>query len=220
MAFNIAKHEHHEFPTETLKAMVEGVYKYSIEDVAQILDLPQQYIQINFIPKLDTLYLQTKDKRIIRDYLKKYQNGCLEGVETELLHNIHTVNNWEHNTHLLTKRVLISETSLMNLIMEVFMREYVDYEVIEHIDEKTGKKKKKEIKHISRTNLDAFDLQLIISQGMLSVPSIKEYIGLKYDTQLFRFLKKAPHHKFVIVDNSKKNNLARYILDDDFDIQT
>lgn len=190
--FDINKHKHFQTPMEYIQAFYEGQYIYTIEDIANILDMKEQYIQIKFMDKLDTLYIDKFNKLNIRGILNDYKKEPYlipeeyrDAVETMLVYK-----------DKLRKRVLISYDSVIELIRTTF---------------------KKEVKiniqgDIELQDLTPDDINLILDKKLNSTRSSKELLGCNHDTQLYRELAKKLHLKYIIQDESKKHNTARYLF--------
>lgn len=189
--FDINKHKHFQTPLEYIAEIFDNKYHFTIEMVSNLLDFKEQYIQVNFMDLLDTLYIDKFNKFNIREILKDYK------VAPYLIPKEYqeAVEDLSSRRDILNKRVLISKRSVLELILKTF---------------------KKEVRHpeqgIILIDLDETDLQLIFKHKLNSTRSAKELFGFKYDTQLYRELAKARHIKYIIPDPSGKNNTARYLF--------
>lgn len=191
--FDINKHKHFQTPMEYIAEIYDNKYHFTIEIISNLLDFKQQYIQVNFIDSLDTLYIDRINKIDIRSILRDYEYGvapylipkqCLEAVKDLI-----------SRKDILNKRVLISKRSVLELILKTFKKE------LNHPEQGT-----------ILIDLDKTDLQLIFKHGLNSTRSAKEIFGFKHDTQLYRELVKTRHIKYIVPDPSGKNNTARYLF--------
>lgn len=189
--FDINKHKHFNEVIEYLDAIVNQKYYWTIEKLSSILDMTEQYIQINYIGMLDTLYIDAMSKGEIKDLLFKFKKDSnrelLKEHSPELYEYLLELSYYKN---ILSKRVLIKEESAHNLIMNIFKR--VNNNQTEKITED--------------------DLQLILEHKLMSHKKAKEHLCCKYDTQLYRNLLKYDYIKYTIEDDSKKNNKVRYLF--------
>lgn len=188
--FDINKHKHYSTPLEYIQAFYEGQYIYTIEDIADILDMKEQYIQVKFMDQLDTLYIDKFNKLNIRGILNDYKKAPYlipeeyqDAVESMLFYK-----------DKLRKRVLISSDSIIELIRNTFKREiYINDDLV--------------IKELTPD-----DINLIMDKKLNSTRSAKELLGCQHDTQLYRELERTTHLKYIIQEPSKKHNTARYLF--------
>lgn len=189
--FNINKHKHFQTPLEYIIEIYDNKYHFTVEKVSNLLDFKEQYIQVNFMDSLDTIYIDKSNKMNIRGILNDYKTSPYL-IPQEYCD---AVKDLDSRRDILSKRVLISQKSVFELILNTF---------------------KKEVKHpeqgIILVDLDKSDLELIMKLHLMSTKSAKEYFDLKYDTQLYRKLAKTRHIKYIIPDSSMKNNTARYLF--------
>ena len=68
--FDINKHKHFQTPMEYIAEIYDNKYHFTIEMISNLLDFKQQYIQVNFIDSLDTLYIDRINKIDIRSILR------------------------------------------------------------------------------------------------------------------------------------------------------
>lgn len=189
--FDIDKHKHFQTPLEYITEIYNNKYHFTIEMISNILDLKEQYIQVNFMDSLDTLYIDKFNKFNIRGILKDFKSApfMIPEEQREAVEDLYTRRN------ILNKRVLISQKSALELILNTFKKEVIDPE-----------------KGAILVNIDKTDLQLIMKHRLMSTRSAKEHFGFKHDTQLYRQLAKTRHIKYIIQDPSNKNNTARYLF--------
>nr|UVN08373.1 MAG: hypothetical protein [Bacteriophage sp.] len=189
--FDINKHKHFQTPLEYISEIYANKYHYTLERISKILDFTEQYIQVNFMDSLDTLYIDKFNKFNIRDILRDSK------VDAYLIPSEYQkeVKDLYFRRNILRKRVLISEKSVLELILKTFKREVKD--------PKLG---------TILVDLDKTDLDLILEYRLMSTKSAKEHFNLKYDTQLYRQLAGTRHIKYIIPDPSRKNNTARYLF--------
>lgn len=203
------KHKQCETITEYLNLIVNEGYTYTIEDLSKILDMTEQYIQVNFINRLDTLCIDKENKLIIKKLMDLYQGfGDIHIPNDKTRELIVNTLNYKHK---LKKKILISELSVQELLMDIFKKEI---ELVDH-KEKTlffiDRNKKTDKKLVPLTQED-IDIILNSELQLKSTKTLKEYLGVKYDAQLYRELKWRRYVKFVCEDNSKKNNRVRYLI--------
>lgn len=200
------KHRQCETTVEYLELMVNEGYTYTIEDLSEMLDMTEQYIQVNFIDRLDTLYIDKENKLKIRCLIKLYQEfGDIYVPNNKTRELIIRVLDYKDK---LKKKVLISQLSIQQLLMDIFKKE-VEIVNEEEISFCKNKNLKKQLVSLTEDDIDIIfnsDLQL------RSTKKLKEYLGFKYDAQLYRELKWRRYIKFVCEDNSKKHNRVRYLV--------
>lgn len=189
--FDINKHKHFQTPLEYIGEIYDNKYHFTMEMVSNLLDFKEQYIQVNFMDSLDTLYIDKSNKINIRGILNDFKTSSYL-IPQEYCD---AVKDLDSRRDILSKRVLISQKSVLELILNTF---------------------KKEVKHpkqgIILVDLDKSDLELIMKHHLMSTKSAKEHFDLKYDTQLYRQLAKTRYIKYIIPDQSGKNNTARYLF--------
>lgn len=200
------KHRQCETPKEYLDLIVNEGYTYTIQDLCEILDMTEQYIQVNFINKLDTLYIDKENKLVIRGLINLYEDfGDIYIRDNEMRELIINVLDYKDK---LKKKILINQLSINQLLMNIFKKEVEEIETEEFFflrdrNKKTAKK---------LVPLTEDDLDIILNNNLFSTKSLKAYFGVKYDTQLYRELKWRRYIKFVCEDSSKKHNRVRYLV--------
>lgn len=203
------KHRQCETAKEYLELIANEGYRYTIEDLSEMLDMTEQYIQINFIDRLDTLYIDKENKLKIRGLISLYQQaGDIYIRDDEIKELIINMIGYKDK---LKKKILINQVSINQLLMDIFKKE------VEEMDSDYGyllfrdrnKNTDKKLVPLSEEDIDMiFDSEL----KLRSTKSLKEYFGVKYDAQLYRELKWRRYIKFVCEDKSKKHNRVRYIV--------
>lgn len=205
---NNNKHRQCETATEYLELIVNEGYTYTIEDLSEMLDMTEQYIQINFINRLDTLYIDKESKLKIRDLIKLYQDFddiYIQNDKTKEL--IIRVLDYKDK---FKKKVLISQLSIHQLLMDIFKKEVEIVDNEEDIFFFRNRNPEKQLVPLTEKDIDIiFNSEL----QLRSTKKLKEYLGIKYDAQLYRELKWRRYIKFVCEDNSKKHNRVRYIVE-------
>lgn len=189
--FDINKHKHFQTPLEYITEIYNNEYHFTIEKISDLLDFKEQYIQVNFIESLDTLYIDKFNKFNIREILKDYKVAPYL-IPTEYQDAVESLS---LKKDMLNKRVLISKKSVLELILKTFKKE------VEHPEDGT-----------ILVDLDESDIQLILKYKLNSTRSAKEQFGFKHDIQLYRHLAKTRHIKYIVLDPSNKNNTARYLF--------
>ncbi|UVX70664.1 MAG: hypothetical protein [Bacteriophage sp.] len=189
--FDINKHKHFSTPLEYISEIYDNKYHFTIQMISEILDFKEQYIQINFIDSLDTLYIDKYNKFNIRGILKDFKSAdyLIPKEYREAVEDL------SFRRNILNKRVLIRQKSVLELILKTFKKEVIDPEhgaILVDIDEN--------------------DLRLILKHKLKSTRSAKELLGCNYDTQLYRKLATTRHIKYIVPDQSGKNNTARYLF--------
>lgn len=203
------KHRQCETIVEYLDLIVNEGYIYTIEDLSKMLDMTEQYIQVNFIDRLDTLCIDKENKLIIRRLISLYQDfGDIYMPDDKTRELIVNTLNYKHK---LKKKILISQLSIEELLRDIFKKE------IELLDDKNRilffrDRNKKIEKKLVPLNQDDIDIIINSELQLRSTKTLKEYLGVKYDAQLYRELKWRNYIKFVCEDNSKKNNRVRYLV--------
>lgn len=205
--FDINKHNHHLFAIDCLKDIVNNKYSYTMSNLSILLDLKESYIQRNLMDKLNTLYITPSNKANIRKYdkLYKYEKATREDIidfenegytDTDYLETYEkTMNLMEefykiHTIDVLKKRILITEQSVDDMIRDTFKRDNNGF--LEKLTDK--------------------DIKLIKKYKLKSTTKLKEIYGCDYDIQLYRILRTKDYVKYVIDNDSNKNNLARYLI--------
>lgn len=189
--FDINKHKHFQTPLQYIAEIFDNKYHFTIEALSDILDFKEQYIQVNFIDALDTLYIDKHNKFNIKGILNDFEGSAFM-IPREYLD---AVEDLSLRRNILSKRVLISEKSILELILNTFKKEIIHPE-----------------HGATLVDLDKTDLQLIMEHKLNSTRSAKELFGFKYDVQLYRHLARTRHLKYIIPDSSGKNNTARYLF--------
>ena len=189
-------HRHCNTVHEYLSVILEEKYIYTIEKIANLLDMRQPYIQNNFINKLDTLEIDIDNKGLIKEALRWYYNTPFIFMPEPTYDLLKQFAKYQS---ILRKRILIKESSVINLIYDIFKMEV-------KIKGEDGK--------IIKTNIPLTDdiVYLIFNNRLYGTKALKEYLGLEHDTQLYRKLNNTLHIKLVCEDPSNKNNRVRYIL--------
>lgn len=203
---NNSAHRQCETPIEYLELIVNEGYTYTIEDLSKMLDMTEQYIQINFIDRLDTLYIDKENKLKIRQFINLYENfGDIYIHDYKTRDLIIRVLDYKYK---LKKKILISQLSIHKLLMDIFKKE------VKISDEEESLlfinlNSKKQLVPLTEEDIDIiFNSKL----QLRSTKKLKEYLGIKYDAQLYRELKWRRYIKFVCEDSSKKHNRVRYLL--------
>lgn len=206
----INKHIQCENPKDYLKLIALEKYIYTIEDLCYLLDMTEQYIQVNYISRLETLYIDKENKLKIRGIISLYKDTkgntvMIRDTFKELFPLVKLIVDYEED--ILRKKVLISLSSVKKLIGDIFKREV---KLLDENGEIIKDENNKPIKKL--VPLTKNDIDFILSNNLYSTKSLKELLDIKYDTQLYRELSWRTHIKYVCEDNSKKPNRARYYI--------
>lgn len=201
------KHRQCKTAIEYLELMVNEGYTYTIEDLSKMLDMTEQYIQINFINRLDTLYIDKKSKSEIRCLMNLYQNFGDIYISNDKTREL-IIRALDYKDKL-KKKVLISQLSIYQLLMDIFKKEI---EIVDNEEEILFFRNRNPKKKLVSLTEEDIDIIFNSNLQLRSTKKLKEYLGIKYDAQLYRELKWRRYIKFVCEDNSKKHNRARYLV--------
>ncbi|MDB8794903.1 hypothetical protein PN290_14435 [Romboutsia sp. 1001216sp1] len=187
---------------EYLNAIVNEGYLYTIEDLAELLDMKEQYIQVNYIKRLNTLYIEPEKKSEIRKLINVYQIFkkplSVSNFNNDAREVFSLIKELIKNKEILRKKILIQEDSIDKLITDIFKKEVKSNEM----DNKCKK----------LVPLTDEDINYIYNNQLRSTKSLKEYFDVKHDVQMYRNLKYTKYIKYVCEDPSKKANRVRYLL--------
>ena len=200
-------------------------YKYTLDELCNLLEITKAYANTYFVNKLDTLYitrtcklyiyaLKSKDTKQIKEFSKLFtppDNSKVCSVlcfaENETFKD--KLNKLNLTKQRLLKKYFISEASIKRAIQEVFKKEvrtrtqFEDEEIIqtEYID------------------IDDALAVKILELGLISTNTLKAKLDLKTDTQFHRVLKNFEELEnlrlAVVNENNNKYNTIRYINDKD-----
>ena len=117
--FDINKHKHFQTPLEYIGEIYDNKYHFTMEMVSNLLDFKEQYIQVNFMDSLDTLYIDKSNKINIRGILNDFKTSSYL-IPQEYCD---AVKDLDSRRDILSKRVLISQKSVLELILNTFKKE-------------------------------------------------------------------------------------------------
>lgn len=198
-------------------------YKYTLNELCELLEITALYANRYFTDKLDTIYItrtcklytyamNSKDTKQIKEFAKLFKKEDIANVCSQILFT----NNEDFkqklidlnlNKNRLLKKYFITEDSIKSAIKEVFKKEIRTR--IEAGEEEVISTEYKE--------LDDTLINEIIRKGLVSTNTLKEKFNVKTDTQfhriLYRFEELENLRLAIENNNDNKHNTIRYIND-------
>lgn len=200
-------------------------YKYTLDELCNLLEITKAYANTYFVNKLDTLYitrtcklyiyaLKSKDTKQIKEFSKLFISpdslkvcSILCFADNETFKD--KLNKLNLTKQRLLKKYFISEDSIKRAIQQVFKKEIRTRTQFE--DE--------EIIQTEYVDIDDALAVKILKLGLISTNTLKAKLDLKTDTQFHRVLKNFEELEnlrlAVVNENNNKYNTIRYINDKD-----
>ena len=196
-------------------------YKYTLDELCELLEITKSYANTYFVDKLDTLYItrtckifmyarRSKEKKQIQEFSRLFVPGdraivcgyaCFSNQE-KFREKLDELNLTKER---LLKKYFISEASIKRAIRQVFKNEVRTRDAYG------------EIIQTEYINIDDALIDEILQKGLISANTLKAELDLKSDTQLHRALaafEELENLRVAVVnDNDNKYNTVRYIND-------